>query len=182
MSYCAHCGSETAPDARFCPSCGKPPSGAPGVRPGMNPVAIIAIVVGVVLGGVMMLGIIAAIAIPNLLNAIDRGKQKRTMADLRSIGTASEAYAVDNDHYPIGNLRAVERVLEPVYIKNMPLVDGWNGPIDYDGPAGGVGYTVKSWGKDAQEEGNPLGQATHDFDCDIIFIDGKFTQWPEGMQ
>ena len=32
---------------------------------------------------VAIIGIIAAIAIPNLLNAIDRGKQKRTMADLR---------------------------------------------------------------------------------------------------
>src|SRR5262245_58698066 len=32
---------------------------------------------------VAIIGIIAAIAIPNLLNAIDRGKQKRTMADMR---------------------------------------------------------------------------------------------------
>ena len=43
---------------------------------------------------VAIIGIIAAIAIPNLLNAIDRGKQKRTMADLRSIGTAVEEYAI----------------------------------------------------------------------------------------
>ena len=44
---------------------------------------------------VAIIGIIAAIAIPNLLNAIDRGKQKRTMADLRSIGTAVESYAIE---------------------------------------------------------------------------------------
>ncbi|PYT07794.1 MAG: hypothetical protein DMF49_07090 [Acidobacteria bacterium] len=43
---------------------------------------------------VAIIGIIAAIAIPNLLNAIDRGKQKRTMADIRSVGTAVEEYAV----------------------------------------------------------------------------------------
>ncbi|NIM01008.1 MAG: prepilin-type N-terminal cleavage/methylation domain-containing protein, partial [Acidobacteria bacterium] len=49
---------------------------------------------------VAIIGIIAAIAIPNLLNAIDRGKQKRTMADLRSIGTAVEEYSVDNTVYP----------------------------------------------------------------------------------
>jgi general secretion pathway protein G len=130
---------------------------------------------------VAIIGIIAAIAIPNLLNAIDRGKQKRSMADLRSIGTASEAYAVDNNFYPIGALAAVEPVLEPIYIKTMPLVDGWNGAVDYDGVAG-TGYTVKSWGKDAAEEGSPAGDATQDFDCDIIFIDGQFAQWPEGMQ
>ena len=32
---------------------------------------------------VAIIGIIAAIAIPNLLNAIDRGKQKRTMQGRR---------------------------------------------------------------------------------------------------
>ncbi|HEX4825179.1 MAG TPA: prepilin-type N-terminal cleavage/methylation domain-containing protein, partial [Candidatus Polarisedimenticolaceae bacterium] len=50
---------------------------------------------------VAIIGIIAAIAIPNLLNAIDRGKQKRTMADMRSIGTAVESYAVDQNVYPV---------------------------------------------------------------------------------
>ena len=49
---------------------------------------------------VAIIGIIAAIAIPNLLNAIQRGKQKRTMADMRAVGTAVEAYAVDNNFYP----------------------------------------------------------------------------------
>ena len=32
--------------------------------------------------------LIAAIAIPNLLNAIHRGRQKRSMADMRTIATA----------------------------------------------------------------------------------------------
>ena len=49
---------------------------------------------------VAIIGIIVAIAIPNLLNAIQRAKQKRTMADMRSAGTAAEAYAVDFNHYP----------------------------------------------------------------------------------
>ena len=49
---------------------------------------------------VAIIGIIAAIAIPNLLNAINRGRQKRTMADIRTIGTAIEAYAVDHASYP----------------------------------------------------------------------------------
>src|SRR5258706_3949914 len=44
---------------------------------------------------VAIIGIIAAIAIPNLLNAIDRGKQKRTMADMRSVGTAVEIGRAD---------------------------------------------------------------------------------------
>src|SRR2546428_6919982 len=80
---------------------------------------------------VAIIGIIAAIAIPNLLNAIDRGKQKRTMADIRSVGTAVEEYALDNNFYPIqatqGNLNpTITEAIEPVYIKVAPSNDGWN--------------------------------------------------------
>src|ERR1700690_931322 len=49
---------------------------------------------------VAIIGIIVAIAIPNLLNAIQRAKQKRTMGDMRTSGTAAEAYAVDFNPYP----------------------------------------------------------------------------------
>ena len=49
---------------------------------------------------IAIIGILAAIAIPNLLNAVQRGKQKRTMSDMRALATAVEAYAVDNNIYP----------------------------------------------------------------------------------
>ena len=49
---------------------------------------------------VAIIGIIVAIAIPNLLNAIQRAKQRRTMGDMRSAATAVEAYAVDLNRYP----------------------------------------------------------------------------------
>src|SRR5258705_13990491 len=51
---------------------------------------------------VAIIGIIVAIAIPNLLNAIQRGRQKRSMGDLRTIGTGIEAYAIDFNTYPPG--------------------------------------------------------------------------------
>ena len=51
---------------------------------------------------IAIIGILAAIAIPNLLNAVQRGKQKRTMSDMRALATAVEAYAVDNNKYPTG--------------------------------------------------------------------------------
>ena len=41
---------------------------------------------------VAIIGIISAIAIPNLIYAIDQSKQKRTMADIRAIGLAVEAW------------------------------------------------------------------------------------------
>jgi len=132
---------------------------------------------------VAIIGIIAAIAIPNLLNAIDRGKQKRTMADMRSIGTAVESYAVDNNFYPhSANMAALTPVLEPIYIKKTPLNDGWNHPLIYSPSAtAGVGYTVRSYAKDNTADAAPGGQ-TSTFNADIIFIDGQFVQWPEGSQ
>src|SRR6476619_7607515 len=84
---------------------------------------------------VAIIGIIAAIAIPNLLNAIDRSKQKRTMADMRSVGTACEEYSIDNNFYPVqttqGPVSGISGTLEPTYIKVTPTKDGWNWPIQY---------------------------------------------------
>ncbi len=128
---------------------------------------------------VAIIGIIAAIAIPNLLNAIDRGKQKRTMADMRSVGTAVEAYAVDNNVYPVGNLGAAEPVLEPIYIKQMPLTDGWRNTLIYTGVT--TGYTVESYAKGNVNDADIAGPTTL-FSSDILFIDGQFTSWPEGAQ
>ena len=54
---------------------------------------------------IAIIGILAAIAIPNLLNAVQRGKQKRTMSDMRALATAIEAYAVDNNAYPAAVVR-----------------------------------------------------------------------------
>src|SRR5213594_4318570 len=84
---------------------------------------------------VAIIGIIAAIAIPNLLNAIDRSKQKRTMADMRSIGTSCEEYSIDNNFYPVqtsqGDVSAIASTLTPAYIKVVPSTDGWNWNIQY---------------------------------------------------
>jgi len=51
---------------------------------------------------VAIIAILAAIAVPNFLEAQVRSKVSRAQADMRSIATALEAYAVDNRHYPPG--------------------------------------------------------------------------------
>lgn len=131
---------------------------------------------------VAIIGIIAAIAIPNLLNAIDRGRQKRTMADIRSVGTAIESYSVDNNFYPneTGDVNGqLDQWLEPIYIKKCPDQDGWNGELQYTDTA--TGYTVESYAKNLTDDADAGGKTT-DFDDDIIFSDGAFVQWPEGQQ
>src|ERR671935_2822171 len=83
---------------------------------------------------VAIIGILAAIAIPNLLTAMQRSKQKRTMADMRTIATAWEARATDVNRYnaagvtfpstgvTIDNLKTY---LAPTYVKTFPERDGW---------------------------------------------------------
>ena len=133
---------------------------------------------------VAILGIVSAIAIPNLIYALDQGKQKRTMADLRSLAQAVEAYAIDMTIYPTaGNLVGLKPVVYPRYIKVWPGMDGWAHDMLYaPGGTPGRGYTLRSAGKDGVVEGSPTGGRMGDFDCDIIFIDGRFAQWPEGTQ
>ena len=83
---------------------------------------------------IAIIGILAAIAIPNLLNAVQRGKQKRTMVDMRALATAVEAYHVDNSIFPTapaipGSLHGAGTTLDtltsftsltPTYIANRP--------------------------------------------------------------
>jgi type II secretion system protein G len=134
---------------------------------------------------VAIIGIIAAIAIPNLLNAIDRGKQKRTMADLRSIGTAIEEYSIDNNFYPSAtSITALGNQVTPSYIRAIPPNDGWGGAFSVASVPGL--YTLASCGKGATGACTPActgscGKTTS-FADDIIFSAGSFVQWPEGKQ
>jgi general secretion pathway protein G len=138
---------------------------------------------------VAIIGIIAAIAIPNLLNAIDRGKQKRSMSDMRSLGTAIESYAVDVNFYPLQSSMtaapgwALANVINPIYIKNVPEKDGWSGYFLYGSDTTGLGsdYTIVSYAKDKKVSSSSTG-GTNDFDCDIIYQNGTFTAYPEGVQ
>jgi type II secretion system protein G len=147
---------------------------------------------------VAIIGIIVAIAIPNLLNAIQRAKQKRTMADIRSIGTALEAYAVDFNKYPAAagsyawpsGLSAVPSTtigsatgaLSPTYIRTMPMKDGWNSYFKYAANTVKLDYVLASTGKDGTIDTTVILGPTTDFNNDIIFADGQFIAFPEGTQ
>lgn len=136
---------------------------------------------------VAIIGIIAAIAIPNLLNAINRGRQKRTMADIRSIATAVEAYTVDNNFYPrlaaAGARAALEHYLEPTYMRRIPQNDGWNNTTYWIGDTTGNSYTLWSGGRDRNTGFVWVGGGPRtDFNDDIVYSVGSFVQWPEGVQ
>ncbi len=131
---------------------------------------------------VAITGIIAAIAIPNMLNAIDRGKQKRTMADIRALGTTIEAYSVDHSFYPnVVTTAALEPHVTPQYIRTTPSMDAWGWTFIINSAP--LGFTLGSGGKD----GGALttvggGGETSNFNDAIVQVNGQFTQWPDGLQ
>ncbi len=104
---------------------------------------------------VAIIGIIAAIAIPNLLNAINRARQKRSMSDIRTIGTAVEAYAVDWAFYPSQAQDVVTTSLQPhvapIYVKKCPPTDGWR--FAFMAVSESRFYTIGSGGRDKAFEG-----------------------------
>jgi type II secretory pathway pseudopilin PulG len=131
---------------------------------------------------VPFIGIVAAIAIPNLLTAMQRSRQKRTMADMRYVGTALEAYAADHQAYPQGDsLDAVRALLTPKYIKQVPTVDGWTHAYRYAPVTDG--YRLVSAGADGVFDHPPAEyqKATTDsFNCDLVYANGEFVVYPTG--
>jgi prepilin-type N-terminal cleavage/methylation domain-containing protein len=70
---------------------------------------------------VAIIAILAAIAVPNFLEAQTRSKIARVSSDMRSLATAIESYTVDNNKHPIGWEDGV------VTAPGAPLWD-WVGP------------------------------------------------------
>jgi len=150
---------------------------------------------------VAIIGIIAVIAIPNLLVAIQRARQRRTMADIRNIATAWEARNSDSGRYnAAGQANGVEgadqrittlnlqSMLTPTYIKVLPEIDAWGTPYQtYADQAYGSStkkasvYAIISGGKDGIIEADPTTGPFTNFDCDIVYSNGVFLSYPDGL-
>jgi len=138
---------------------------------------------------VAIIGIIAAIAIPNLLVALQKGKQKATMGDLKTIGGAVEAYITDWSIAPQSDafLQAAGATwFEPFYIKIVPKRDGWGLVFEY--LYSGDLYTVWSNGRGGNGDAGtldaptpPLYMCTNitDFNNDVAYSNGFFTIGPQ---
>ncbi|HUO86291.1 MAG TPA: prepilin-type N-terminal cleavage/methylation domain-containing protein [Thermoanaerobaculia bacterium] len=96
---------------------------------------------------VAIIGIIAALLIPNFLESLQKAKQKRTMADEKSIGTAEMAWLVNevgaaaagytvnwdswSDTDVADTYAKVKSVLTPLYVQELPERDGWKYPFSF---------------------------------------------------
>lgn len=113
---------------------------------------------------------------------------RKTMADMRTLATALEARATDENDYPNVQLDALEPLLTPIYVKTMPKVDAWGTPFLY--VADGEHYRIVSAGADKRFDWNArqleldvqAPRVMQDLDGDIIFADGNFIQLPKESQ
>lgn len=144
--------------------------------------------------------VVAACTGSNFLEALNRSRQRRTMADMRSIATALEALATDRKAFSITPRRPVaadtlhsvtraelERALVPVYIRKLPQLDGWGEPFrvyvgGYDAHGRAQQYLVRSFGSDRRADTAKYQYGTISrFDQDVVFSNGSFFRRPEGI-
>ncbi|HLP47770.1 MAG TPA: type II secretion system protein GspG [Candidatus Kapabacteria bacterium] len=130
--------------------------------------------------------IVAAIAVPNLITAAQKGKQKATMADMEAISMAIDAYIADHKVAPQGETLAdIQAILQPKYIKELPLKDAWGNDYRYTHGAAAkkAEYAIGSAGKDGVFNGWEQTECYNvndikDFNNDLIIANGKFIFCP----
>lgn len=156
---------------------------------------------------VAIIGIIAAILIPNLIDSLQKGKQKRTMGDMRNLGTCwmswltdqvgagaagQRTYDVNTSGFNIieasNLLSTLFRTQTFFYCQEVPLVDGWGNPMQYRVNSNLLSANVMNIvavARDNAFEGSSytIGAfiATQ-YDRDIVWADGLFIVYPAGAQ
>ncbi|HVS12697.1 MAG TPA: hypothetical protein VMV46_02140 [Thermoanaerobaculia bacterium] len=154
---------------------------------------------GCLLVGTAVLGVVAAITIPNFVDAREKAKQKRTIADVRTVGTAWMSWLTDQvigaeDSTALGpgeiSAEELRELLVPVYISEVPASDGWGHPLELTLVESREGFElptlrIRSPGRDGVFEAVPDPEAPGsydaiDYDRDIVWQDGFFIQFPGG--
>ncbi len=155
---------------------------------------------------VAIIGIIAAVLIPNLLDALQKAKQKRTVGDMRNVGGAWFSWLTDQvgaasagastfdwdfNNTDIGANNLQNTLFQSdtfFYIQTVPPLDGWGNSYAYASGSQLLGSKVmgiRSTGRDGafDAESYTVGPfiATI-YDNDIAWADGFFVTYPAGAQ
>ncbi len=151
---------------------------------------------------VAIIGIIAALLIPNFLDALQKAKQKRTVADMRNSGTAMFSWLTDQVGAAAAGATATEvdlgayggpltstvvgTFLVPQYLQSVPDKDGWKNTYSYYMNTANVlaqtVLAVRSKGRDnatTADKYTVAGFDPTDYDQDIVWADGFFVRWPQ---
>ena len=154
---------------------------------------------------VAIIGIIAALLIPNFLDALQKAKQKRTVADERNTGTAMFSWLTDqvgaaaagqtasatsvnlaSGYGGSKNVTDLNALLVPQYLQAVPQKDGWKRDYTYWLKTGTsvldpTVMAIRSGGRDTITADTytvtPFDPT--DYDQDIVWADGFFVRWPE---
>jgi hypothetical protein len=132
------------------------------------------------------------IVVTNLRTTMDRSRQKRTMAGMRTIGTAVEANTTNLKLLAAGTtpvrFKDLRRVsLLDLKLRNVPMLDGWGQPYDlrlgaYDSQGRARVYALRSYGSDERPDEDTYDSATTvRFEQDIVYSNGSFVRYPEGI-
>ncbi len=147
---------------------------------------------------VAIIGIIAAIMIPNLIDALQKAKQKRTVADIKLIGTTwfswltdqqSAAAAGSSATFTWGSFTTKSYTdlvsdLTPLYASSIPNRDGWGRDLEFgiasdlEAP---IPIAIRARGADGtfDSSGYQIGAfVATDYGQDIVWAGGFFIQWP----
>lgn len=151
---------------------------------------------------VAIIGIIASMLIPNMLDAMQKAKQKRTIADMRIAGGAMFSWLTDQvgaaaagqsstqvDLSTYGSVKSVTdltTILVPNYLQDIPVKDGWKSPFDYylntANPHARNVMAIRSRGRDSQADTTSYTVTSFeptDYNRDVIWADGFMVRWPE---
>lgn len=153
---------------------------------------------------VAIIGIIASMLIPNMLDAMQKAKQKRTMADMRITGSAMFSWLTDQVGAAAAGssstkninlslygtqktVASLTTILIPTYLQDIPVKDGWKSPYDYylntANPHSKNVMAIRSRGRDSQPDTSVDYSVTSfeptDYDRDVVWADGFMVRWPE---
>jgi len=151
---------------------------------------------------IAIIGLLAAMLIPNLLDAMQKAKQKRTMADMRITGTALFSWLTDEvgaaaagqgtsnvalaSYGSPKTLAVMESLLVPTYLQVVSPKDGWKFPYEYYLKTEDVHsrqvMLIRSLGRNMQSESNDYSVTSFDptdYDQDIVWADGFMVRWPQ---
>lgn len=121
--------------------------------------------------------------------AFAKGNRRRTMTDLKRLGLAVDAWAKEHEgRYPVcgGDFTqartCLEQSLPPASLAGLHLNDAWGAPIQYKIDREGTGYVLLSFATDGKWDGMGKIGPTDAYDCDIVFSNGDFIQWPGALR
>jgi type II secretion system protein G len=82
---------------------------------------------------VAIIGILAALLVPNALQALQKAKQKSAMKEIMTVSTGALDYITDNGTWdavaqdgPLAQGNIFIQALAPFYVKSVPVNDPWN--------------------------------------------------------